>query len=224
MRDRPRAARCSARSITARTSARPACDRAELLEGRSRARRDDPRERRLARARGPVEEHRVRAALLDRGAQRRARARADAPGLRSPRGRGGAPSRRAAAAAAGRSAAGREARSRGLASSPNRVSILLSMQTGDRAVSKLQREVAFEPRRRCRFGETLKVRHTTQRRVGARWPSAVRRRSRSPATRTRSSTSSTSEARSQRDRRCSCSGGGCARTGSRSSPAVSSSS
>ena len=50
----------------------PRRDRAELLEGRLRALGDDPRERRLARARRPVEHHRVGPALLDRGAQRRA--------------------------------------------------------------------------------------------------------------------------------------------------------
>ncbi len=50
----------------------PGRDRAQLLERRPRALGDDPRERRLARSRRPVEHHRVRVALLDRGAQRRA--------------------------------------------------------------------------------------------------------------------------------------------------------
>ncbi len=50
----------------------PGGDRAELLEGGSRACRDDPRERRLPRARRSVQEHRVRPPLVDRGAKRRA--------------------------------------------------------------------------------------------------------------------------------------------------------
>ena len=80
-----RSRRCAARSITARTSARPGLDRAQLLEGRLRVLGDDPRERRLARARRAVEDHRVGLALLDRGAQRGALAAAGAPGRRTPR-------------------------------------------------------------------------------------------------------------------------------------------
>ena len=68
----------------------PGRDRAQLLEGRAGALGDDPRERRLARAGRAVEDHRVRPALLDRGAQRRAGARADAPARRTPRGCAGA--------------------------------------------------------------------------------------------------------------------------------------
>ena len=47
-------------------------DRAELLERGVGRRGDDPRERRLAGAGRPVEDHRERAPLLDRGAQRAA--------------------------------------------------------------------------------------------------------------------------------------------------------
>ena len=50
----------------------PGGDGAQLLEGGARALGDDPRERRLAGARRPVQDHRVRPPLLDRGAQRRA--------------------------------------------------------------------------------------------------------------------------------------------------------
>src|SRR3954452_24670849 len=70
--------RCWARSSTARTSARPAVtavgspDGGRLLEGGARVHVQQPGERGLARARRPVQDHRVRAALLDRRAQRRA--------------------------------------------------------------------------------------------------------------------------------------------------------
>ena len=47
-------------------------DRRQLLERGARGRGDEPRERRLAGARRPVEDHRVRAALGQRAAQRRA--------------------------------------------------------------------------------------------------------------------------------------------------------
>ena len=47
--------------------------------------REQPRERGLAGAGRPVQDHRVRLALLDRGAQRRARGRAGAPGRRTRR-------------------------------------------------------------------------------------------------------------------------------------------
>ena len=50
----------------------PGRDGAQLLEHRRRALREDPRERRLARAGRAVQHHRVRPALLDRHAQRRA--------------------------------------------------------------------------------------------------------------------------------------------------------
>ena len=52
--------------------ARPASHGAELLQGGVRRGGDDPRQRRLARAGRPVEDHRVRAALLDGAAQGRA--------------------------------------------------------------------------------------------------------------------------------------------------------
>ena len=47
-------------------------DRGRLLEGGARVHRQQARQRRLAGARRPVQDHRVRAALLDRRAQRRA--------------------------------------------------------------------------------------------------------------------------------------------------------
>jgi hypothetical protein len=50
----------------------PGLDRAELLQGGMGRGGHDPRQRRLARARRPVEDHRVRAALLDGRAQGRA--------------------------------------------------------------------------------------------------------------------------------------------------------
>ena len=52
----------------------PGVDRRRLLERGPRVHREQPRQRRLPRARRPVEDHRVRPALLDRGAQRRAAA------------------------------------------------------------------------------------------------------------------------------------------------------
>ncbi len=88
----------------------PGLDGAELLERGARGRGDDPGDRRLPRAGRPVEDHRVRPPLLDRGAQRGAgaehvlladdlveRSRAHARGERPVLGRdGGAPARRLA--------------------------------------------------------------------------------------------------------------------------------
>ena len=64
--------RCSARSSTSRTSGAAGVDRRGLLEGGPRVHGQQPGQRRLAGAGRPVEDHRVRAAFLDRGAQRRA--------------------------------------------------------------------------------------------------------------------------------------------------------
>ena len=50
----------------------PRVDSRGLLEGGARVHREQPRQRRLAGARRPVQDHRVGAALLDRRAQRRA--------------------------------------------------------------------------------------------------------------------------------------------------------
>ena len=63
----------AARSRTSRTSGWPASTALSSSKAAARGRGDDPRERRLAGARRPVEDHRVRPALLDRAPQGRAR-------------------------------------------------------------------------------------------------------------------------------------------------------
>ena len=66
------ASRWRARSITARTSARPAWTALSSSNAGPGSLGDEPGERRLAAAGRAVEDHRVRAPLLDRPAQRRA--------------------------------------------------------------------------------------------------------------------------------------------------------
>ena len=63
--------RCRGALDHRRTSARPACTALASSKAAPVCGRGDPRERRLAAAGRPVEDHRVKRAALDRGAQRR---------------------------------------------------------------------------------------------------------------------------------------------------------
>ena len=104
----PDARRCGGALEDAADLRAPGLDGAQLLERRVGGDRDDPRERRLARPRRAVEDHRVRAVLLDRGAQRRALARAGGPARRRRRASPGRIRAASGASPAGTAAAARD--------------------------------------------------------------------------------------------------------------------